>query len=290
MRIEENMDKWIRHISTSKFSLGAIKEVPFSFSNPIANAHFRFAFFILDVLGQVNELFQAKYSFVNYCWEWLLSLFSFLKSELLKMENGNWTLFPYINDVSLENRPQFVSIMKHLILNLSVRFFTVSFSLNKTVVRNHLDYENMSIGPLALLDDGSRCGLSALFEIFNIRQTNTTANISSQLPHLRIARDWERLVVLLATHGGQVMLSNQQRAQTFTNQEIELRHIFEMPTTTNLIVVFSVVPKNHFGDLWRFVIRVQTIVPSTVGCEQTFSYFKRTNHFNVSDKTAQLFL
>ena len=49
MHIEENMDKWIRHISTSKFSQSAIKEVPLSFSNPIVNSHFRFAFFILDV-------------------------------------------------------------------------------------------------------------------------------------------------------------------------------------------------------------------------------------------------
>ena len=86
------------------------------------------------------------------------------------------------------------------------------------------------------------------------------------------------------------MLSTLQRAQTFTDQQIKLRNIFEMPTTTNLIDVFSVVPKHHFGDLWRFVILVQTIMPTTVGCEQTLSYFKRTNHFNMSDKTAQLFL
>ena len=76
-----NMEKWRTHVSSSKYPLGQIKDVPFSLMNGLVKAHFQFAAFILDLLGRINEIFQVKYAFVNYCWECLLSLHNFLVCE-----------------------------------------------------------------------------------------------------------------------------------------------------------------------------------------------------------------
>ena len=115
------MEKWRTHVSSSKYPLGQIKDVPFSLMNGLVKAHFQFAAFILDLLGRINEIFQVKYAFVNYCWECLLSLHNFLVCELGKIERGDFSRFPFIGQ-NAESRPQFVTILKHLILNLVVRF------------------------------------------------------------------------------------------------------------------------------------------------------------------------
>ena len=62
-----NREKWVRHIATSKYPLGPIKDVLFSFTHPLINAHFRFALYILEVLGVNNTIFQAKYGFSQDC-------------------------------------------------------------------------------------------------------------------------------------------------------------------------------------------------------------------------------
>ena len=54
--------------------------------------------------------------------------------------------------------------------------------------------------------------------------------------------------------------------------------------------VFGVIPKSYFPSLWKCVVRVLTIMPTTVACEQSFSYFKRTYHSNMGEGTAKLFL
>ena len=51
-----NREKWETHISTSKNPIGQIKDFPFSFRNPLIVAHFKFASFLFDVLGDINEI------------------------------------------------------------------------------------------------------------------------------------------------------------------------------------------------------------------------------------------
>ena len=71
--------------------------------------------------------------------------------------------------------------------------------------------------------------------------------------------------------------------------EKELRTLFEIPTISNLIDVFDVVPKAHFPSMWKVVVRILTIIPTTVACEQSFSFFKRTVHTNMGEKPLSLF-
>ena len=56
--------KWNAHLGTAKHPLGALGNDPLSFGNTLVKAHFQFACYILDVLGEINTIFQEKYSFV----------------------------------------------------------------------------------------------------------------------------------------------------------------------------------------------------------------------------------
>ena len=59
------------------------------------------------------------------------------------------------------------------------------------------------------------------------------------------------------------------------------------PTTTNLIDTLRTTGKEQYNQLWRFVVMVLTIMPTTVECEQSFSYFKRTAHINMTEENAK---
>ena len=89
------MSKWREHISSSKCNLGPIKDIPFSLQHPIINAHFKFAKAIFAVLGNINEVFQGKYGFIHYFWEYMVPLYELMKYELETIENGDFTTYPF---------------------------------------------------------------------------------------------------------------------------------------------------------------------------------------------------
>ena len=138
--------------------LGQIKDAGFSFKNPLIDAHFRFASYIFDRLGDVNEIFQAKYGFVHYFLEFMIPLDQVMKNELAKIGTGDFATFPFLRKLEKCQIPQFVSILKHLILNMTVRFFNVSSSLNKKNVRKFLNYDQVVIMPGAPLDGRESVG------------------------------------------------------------------------------------------------------------------------------------
>ena len=94
----------------------------------------------------------------------------FLRGQLGNLERSYFDRFQYLLQIDKEIMPQFVTILKSVILNLSVRFFCIGFSLNNKTIRSFLNYENMTIDPIAPLENSSRCGLSPLLEVFNLRR------------------------------------------------------------------------------------------------------------------------
>ena len=112
------------------------------------------------------------------------------KFELWKIENGELTSFPFLADMDENNLSQFTTILKLLILNLTVRFFNVSFSLNKKKIRRFLDYGQAKIMPGAPTDGRERCGISPLLDVFKVRQTLVPGHMSNGLSHLALSEDW----------------------------------------------------------------------------------------------------
>ena len=66
-----------------------------------------------------------------------------------------------------------------------------------------------------------------------------------------------------------------------------MRRLLAFPTTTNLIDTLRTTGKEQYNQLWRFVVLVLTIMPTTVECGQSFSCFKRTAHINMTEENAK---
>ena len=137
--------KFVTHLGSSKHPLGALRDVHFSFTHPLSTPTFKSHATFFDVLGQINTIYQEKYGFLPNLWEYLWPLGQFLRGELRKIENGNFGLFPFLRKVQRDEIGQFAKILKSLILNLEVRFFNISASLNKKSIKRYLDCDRMVI-------------------------------------------------------------------------------------------------------------------------------------------------
>ena len=286
----DNLNKWARYISAPEHPLGEIKDVRFSFQHPLVNAHFQFAWYVLDLLGNINEIFQVKYGFVHDFWEYLVSLGEFIKGEILKIGRRDFGTFRFLAEIDPESLPQFVSILKSLFLNVSVRFATICASLDKKKVKRFLDFDRMIIHPCPAVSDLPRCGVSPLLNIFYLIQAPTLNTLPNAFFHDGFEDEWHRLLRLIHMNQGQIQMENYERCVRRRSQERKVRQQLATPNCINLLDVFKVIPKDEFPITWSFVVKFLTIMPTTVGCEQSFSYFRRTIHTNMSEETGMVFL
>ena len=273
-----------------KTSLGQIKDVLFSFGNELVKAHFEFALVILDILGEINQVYQVKYGFLPYFMDYLASLYGFLKNELGKMIHEDVSGFPCLDRIEMEDIGPFISILKHLITNLTVRFYTISFSLNKRSIRPLLDYENMTVNSQEPVCDPTRCGLPELLRIFGVRHTAIPTELYGTYRVHGLEDEWMRFMDLALGRRDEVWTKTHGHELSLSSKEKNVRQLLQTHVVPNLIDAFGVVERGNFPNLWRFVVRVLTIMPTTVGCEQSFSYFKRTQKINMTEDTAKILL
>ena len=59
----------------------------------------------------------------------------------------------------------------------------------------------------------------------------------------------------------------------------------DVVTKVSLHDVFMVVERTKFPLLWREVMKIHTIIPTTVSCEQSFSVMKQSFHPNMKTRT-----
>ena len=175
--------------------------------------------FVLDVLGEINTIFQAKFGFPPNLWEFIPSLGQFFKNEMGKIQTGDFGRFPFLAEIGFDNLPQFVSILKHLIMNLSVRFYNMSFSLNRGSVKDHIDYDRMVILPGAPIRDGSRCGLSQLLEVFNINHVGVPDHLLGTFMLHGLLPEWDVFMACALHSRDEVCSSANKRCSNQTTRE-----------------------------------------------------------------------
>ena len=69
-----------------------------------------------------------------------------------------------------------------------------------------------------------------------------------------------------------------------------MKELLQIQSRPDLADAFHVVEKWPFDKTWRFVVQMLTIIPTTVVCEPSFIFFKRTLHINMSEETAKILL
>ena len=124
-----------------------------------------------------------------------------------------------------------------------MRFFNVSFSLDKTRVKGFLNYEQLRIMPGAPLDGRERCGISPLLDVFNLGGALVHLHLSGPLSHLGIGEEWTLLVHILATHRDNLRMSSCERENNLSENEKQIRQDLRIHIKPNLHDVFKLDPK-----------------------------------------------
>ena len=148
----------------------------------------------------------------------------------------------------------------------------------------------MTIMPGDPLDGRERCGLLPVLDVFNIRQALVPVHLQQSLAHLGLEAEWSMLVPIIKANWDTLRSCACDRENHLTEKEKKIREDLCIPIKPDLRDVFKVVPKASFPKFLRFVVRNMTIIPTSVACEQSFSYFKRTQHINMGEKTSKIFL
>ena len=169
-------------------------------------------------------------------------------------------------------------------MNLSVRFYNMSFSLNKVSIKDYIDYDRMVIHPEAPIRDASRCGVPQLLEVFNMNHTTIPFHLVGTFLLNKIQHEWGTFMNRALWARDDVLAWTRERLARLTTTETKAMDLLDTRTLPNIIDAFHVIDRREFPYIWRFLIRVLTIIPTTVACVQSFSYFKRTIHTNIPRK------
>ena len=191
-------------------------------------AHFKFAHHILNILAELNTIFQAKYCFITDSWHYLVSLGEYLKKELLKFQNGDMSSFSFLSRVPIESSSQFETILIHLIINFGVRFYRPSFSQDKRSLKGFLDYDNAVVLPGAPHDVVDRCGLSPLTDIFFITNTTIPEHLSATWYRHGIYDEWQQFILLALFKKGDVIRNRLERDELVGSREQQIRSLLHM--------------------------------------------------------------
>ena len=106
---------------------------------------------------------------------------------------------------------------------------------------------------------------------------------SNELP-TTLHHDMRREVLKISEE----ILINQNRIKKVnqTRRKISTEALgFEIEMSTSLEDVFSVVDSKDYPLLWMEYIKANTIIPTTVCCERSFSVIKQSTHTNMKTNT-----
>ena len=250
------------------------------FSNSFIDAHFRFASLLLERICILNARMQEQYAQVHEVWESVLCLRHQFETDLHDMERGSYGKFAYVGGLNRVQRATFVTVLKHLILNINIRFPCINTSIDTRIARQNTNHEMLTLNP-ALLDHMRRaCPFMLIVGVFLFpndlikHQMVNQFFIGGRYPEIdEISRE-------ILAKKDEIIRSVQTSVQTE-----------QRPTQTiTLLDVFKVIDKSNYPFLWEVVVRTLAVLPTTVSCEQSFSCLKHRLHENMLKENAFCFL
>ena len=166
-----------------------------------------------------------------------------MRGELRKIENGNFGLFPFLRKVQRDEIGQFAKILKSFILNLEVRFFDISASLNKKSIKKYLDYDRMVIEQGAPILDRVVCGVGPLLDVFYMKDALVNVHLNGPLANTGIGGEWRWLMRFVMRNRGVIMGVAEERLGRLSSREKDVRCEIKSPTIPNTMDSFRVFPK-----------------------------------------------
>ena len=251
---------------------------PLFFHDNFILSHFRFAFFVLDRICSTNTQLHEKNIFLHQAWILIKNLREDFCCYLRKIGARSFASFEYLGDLSSDELLSFEVIIESFLLNLDIRFPCPSFSMDMKVAKSFIDQESHTIDITFVKDIQSRCPLLEMVGVFLFpddflrrRQINPLF-INGQYPEIPlIARE------ILENENELSALKKPSQDEGKTNKTCQEITLFE---------VFKVIHKEKYPALWKLVLRALSFLPTTVGCEQSFSFLKRKMHQNMTKENA----
>ena len=155
---------------------------------------------------------------------------------------------------------QFISILKCLILNIAVRFYEISASLQKGNINDYLDYEHALIRPGAPIQDRPLCGVDKIFDVYFLIDELVRRHLQEPRADQAVRDEWGQFMGVVAANYGSVEAKSREKMAGFTTREKDVMNILQMKTVPDIIDAFGVVPRDDFLGLWGVVVRLLTIM------------------------------
>ena len=217
---------------------------------------------------------QSKYSLFTELWDRVCFLEIKLSNCLDNFLNDDFSLVG-LTSLTPTEKDDLVTTIQAAISNLNFRFPCPSTSLNKRRFGNTNDNGNQRVERRIVQRAYTSCPLRVLFDVY-VFPCEFLRN-STVKQHLLSEYDGE--VVRLCVQTSQM---KDALLSSFKDKyNMEERGTDTTGTTINLGDVFQHVPQSHYPELWKCVLAVRAINPTTVSCEQSFSCLKHSHHVNM---------
>ena len=259
-----------------------VTDEPF-FQNDFIVAHFLFARFVLRKICAVNKKMQQEFSVLPFAWRLLESLKEELSRNLAEMRARNFDSFDFLQNIENGKNQTFENVLQRCLLSLEKRFPCPSMSLNTRVSKRHITPLHVSIDVEYLRSFQRNCPLFELVGLSHFpddfirrRQINPTF-LGGKYPEVGrmsceiIEKELEIKMRKRASSGQE---QNEDRAEE----------------TITLLDVFEIIQKSDYPELCKVVLEMLSFMPTSVGCEQSFSVVKHKLHTNMKIETAIIFM
>ena len=250
----------------------------FSFDDRIIKATFGFALEMLELLGRVNTVFQKRLCTVSQMWDIVLSLKGKIASLIMQTRFPRSCELESLRGLSDPEVQDFEICLRQLFCSLETRFRYPSTSLDVKHGQNSIVSFRLLEGRVR--PNGPACSvLSTImfisFPHFVIREQAFQTPFEEEL-----RQEVQQIAGEIRRNKTRINSVNRQRSKMISE---EVGMVVQMPIS--LDDVFSVLDSHRYPLLWRELIKANTIFPTTVSCEQSFSVIKHSAHINMKPDT-----
>ena len=172
-------------------------------------------------------------------------------------------------------KESFIATFKAAITNLNVRFPCPSRSLNKRHARNRVACLDGSVDTYVVSQAFSSCPLRPLLDVYTF--PNEFLLFSTIKQHLLFEYNGDVRRLCVAMIGMKEVILSSSGASATDRDNTTDNSIHQI----TLNDVFEHINPSEFPWLWKCVLEVRAINPTTVSCEQSFSCLKRSHRVNM---------
>ena len=207
---------------------------------------------------------QGKFALFTDLWDGICQLKGELSSCLEAFVNDDFSRLGLASPSPTE-KEMFIAAIRATMKNMTVRFACPSSSLNKRHLQNRDASRDGSVDMHAVARAYSSCPLRELFDVYSFPDEFLRHSTIKEHLLLELNGEVRRLCIKLSGLREEI-LSNFSAPSTnaVSSSDNHTQRI-------SLDELFQHVSRSDFPLLWKCVLEVQVVNPTTVSCERCFS-------------------